>query len=65
VSDFYFKSYDGQRWWRLFGYQLGYHPNGRRPLFSERYGYRRGPHELHVGKRVVSFVRLRKWEGPK
>jgi hypothetical protein len=50
---------DTDRWWRLFGFQLGFHTEGRHRLFSERYGYRRGPLTFRVGRRAeVSFRRL-------
>lgn len=48
------------RWWRMFGFQLGFHANGRRRTFSERNGYRPPVPTLRVGRRAeVSFMRLR------
>lgn len=46
------------RWWRFFGFQLGYHRHGRRRTFSERQGLRSGPHHLRLGRAELSFSRL-------
>jgi len=56
----YFRS-GPDRWLRLLGFQVGFHAEGRRRLFSERYGYRKGHPTLRVGRRAeVSFARVRK-----
>lgn len=59
----YFRGPNGDRWWRAFGYQLGYHPNGRRRLFSERYGYKKPIPTLRLGRREISFTRIKTLEG--
>lgn len=49
------------RWWRAFGFQVGFHAKGRRRLFSERNGYRRGSPTFRVGRTAeVSVCKLRK-----
>lgn len=59
----YFRS-GPDRWWRLLGFQLGFHAEGRRRLFSERHGYRKPTPTVRVGRRAeVSLVRLQR-SGP-
>lgn len=54
----YFR-FDPDRYWRLLGFQLGYHRDGRRRYFSERNGHRKGPVTVKVGHRAeISFCRV-------
>lgn len=58
----YYQDAQGHRWWRAFGFQLGWHPDGRRRLLSERQGKRRKHWwTVSVGRRAeVSFCKLKK-----
>lgn len=49
------------RWLRLLSFQVGFHAEGRRRLFSERNGYRKGCPTIKVGRRAeVSFARIKR-----
>jgi hypothetical protein len=55
----YFRS-GPDRWWRLFGYQLGLHMDGRRRTFSERNGRSKPTPTIRVGRLAeISFCKLR------
>ena len=60
----FYRSEDGDRWVRLVQYvQIGYHPNGRRRMFSERNGLNKRPWPTYrVGRAAeVSFTTLRRY----